>query len=112
MNVAEELLIGRKKMARTQRKHRPPIKKEQKENKVKRENLRLRRLNKRYRRDLKDMRGILINVRRAIDKGDMLRALAYIPEKIKHPPAELAECKHEYTFTHVYKCKYCGDTNG
>lgn len=82
-------------------------KKEEKVNKVKRENVRLRNLVKRQRRDLKAMRAILINVRRSLDNGNILRAVAFIPEKIKYPPAELTECKHELGNRYVTQCKHC-----
>lgn len=82
-------------------------KKEQKINKVKRENLKLRNLAKRQRRDLKVLRGMLISVKRALVAGDVLRAAALIPDRIKHPPAELSECHHEFSGAWVQECKYC-----
>lgn len=75
--------------------------------KAKKENMALRVLTNRQRRNLKDLTGIIIGVRRALKAGDTIRAFALVSGNIKYPPSAAITCDHELVTDFVTYCKHC-----
>ena len=95
-------------MARTRRNCPPPNRGTEKLSQLKRENHQLRSVNKRYRRDLKNMRTILNQLREAVNNGDLLRAAALLPRRVDRiTEDDITECGHKAEFTYCYVCRIC-----
>lgn len=80
--------------------------------KSKKENMHLRVLAKRQRRNIKDLAGVIVSAQRAVGKGDMLRVVALISTSIKYPPAMMdhnTECDHTFSLRMAELCVYCGE---
>ena len=74
---------------------------------TRKENARQRKLINRQRRNLKVLTSVIINAQRAIEKGDVLRAVAIVSVPIKYPPAAAMECKHEWQSRWKLQCALC-----
>jgi hypothetical protein len=75
--------------------------------KSKKENMALRVLTNRQRRNIKDLTSIIIGAKRAAEKGDMVRCFALVSANVKYPPSAAIDCNHEYTTDFVSYCQHC-----
>ena len=96
------------------RSHKPPPNAgglKSKLDKSKRENAQLRRLTNRQRRNLKDLTAIILNAKKALGQGDVLRATALVSGNIKYPPSsaiDLDVCpQHGLHARFVKMCDVC-----
>lgn len=96
-------------MARTNRRNVPPNSGGLKSrlDKAKKENMKLRVLTNRQRRNIKDLTSIIVGAKRAAEKGDMVRCFALVSANVKYPPSAAITCNHELVTDFVTYCKHC-----
>ena len=75
--------------------------------KTKKENMKLRSLSNRQRRNVKHLVSLIQQARVAIRDGNVLRTAALLEANIKYPPSAAVDCHHDWDYVSVRRCSIC-----